>query len=172
MKIAEGIGSELLTPFGTLAVISRQETEPVLMGASFSPLNSLVKRVVRAQPEFTLTVAQQPQVILDALALWIDTGRDHFEKLTMWQPGGDFMQACWSALRLVPPGDVVTYSQLATMAGRPKAVRAAGTACATNLIAPFIPCHRVIKSDNTLGNYGYGAALKERLLRHEGLVIQ
>jgi methylated-DNA-[protein]-cysteine S-methyltransferase len=46
-------------------------------------------------------------------------------------------------------------------------VRAAGTACGRNAIAPFIPCHRIIRSDGAIGNYGYGSAKKIWLLRHE-----
>jgi methylated-DNA-[protein]-cysteine S-methyltransferase len=88
------------------------------------------------------------------------------------QPGAVFMQASWNALRDVMAGTTVSYAQLAAMAGRPAAVRAAGTACATNLVAPFVPCHRVIRSDGSLGNYGFGVTLKRTLLGHEGALEQ
>lgn len=82
--------------------------------------------------------------------------------------GGGFQEQVWQHLRDVAAGEVVTYAELARRAGRPAAVRAVGTACATNLIAPFTPCHRVIRSDGTLGGYGYGVELKRDLLAHEG----
>ncbi len=59
---------------------------------------------------------------------------------------------------------------LAQKAGSPAAVRAAGTACGRNAIAPIIPCHRIIRSDGSLGNYGYGVGKKSWLLRHEGAI--
>jgi methylated-DNA-[protein]-cysteine S-methyltransferase len=50
----------------------------------------------------------------------------------------------------------------------PQAPRAAGAACAANLIAPVIPCHRILRGDSSLGGYYYGVRLKDWLLRHEG----
>lgn len=82
--------------------------------------------------------------------------------------GGEFQMQVWQHVREVPAGEVVSYAELARRAGRAAAVRAVGTACATNLIAPFTPCHRVIRSDGGLGGYGYGVELKRDLLRHEG----
>ena len=99
---------------------------------------------------------------------WIDGDLNAFSKIKVRQPGGDFMQDCWTELRKVKGGSVVSYAQLASKAGRPKAVRAAGTACATNLIAPIIPCHRVVKTGGQLGNYGFGLPLKAALLRQKG----
>jgi methylated-DNA-[protein]-cysteine S-methyltransferase len=85
------------------------------------------------------------------------------------QPGGAFQQAAWSAMREIPAGHTWSYSELATMAGRPDAVRAAGTACARNTVAPFVPCHRVLRSDGSLGGYAYGLDAKRWLLAHEGV---
>ena len=84
------------------------------------------------------------------------------------QDGSEFSQAIWKALRKIPSGKTWSYSELARSARRPNAVRAAGTACGKNLIAPIVPCHRVIKSDGKIGNYGYGSKIKLWLLRHEG----
>jgi O-6-methylguanine DNA methyltransferase len=60
---------------------------------------------------------------------------------------------------------------LAKAAGNPKAVRAAGTACAMNHVAPFVPCHRIIHADGSIGAYGFGADLKVLLLEHEGALL-
>ncbi|MFN8121861.1 MAG: methylated-DNA--[protein]-cysteine S-methyltransferase [Thermoleophilia bacterium] len=85
-------------------------------------------------------------------------------------PAG-FRREALEALHRVPYGEVVSYAELAALAGRPRAVRAAGTACATNPIPVVIPCHRVVRSDGMLGNYGGGVPLKARLLRLEGVEV-
>ena len=71
-------------------------------------------------------------------------------------------------MRKIPAGKTMSYAELADRAGSPAAVRAAGSACARNLIAPIIPCHRVVKTGGGLGNYAYGLHFKEELLRFEG----
>ena len=58
--------------------------------------------------------------------------------------------------------------ELAAKLGKPKAVRAAGSACARNNVAPFVPCHRILRSDGSLGGYAYGLPVKRALLDHEG----
>lgn len=64
-------------------------------------------------------------------------------------------------------GKTATYSWVAAAAGSPKAVRAAGSACATNPIPVVIPCHRVVRSDGTIGQYGGGGDIKKALLALE-----
>ncbi|NCP19968.1 MAG: methylated-DNA--[protein]-cysteine S-methyltransferase [Erythrobacter sp.] len=81
--------------------------------------------------------------------------------------GTAFQEACWRALREIPPGETRSYSELAAAAGNPKAVRAAGSANGANNVAVLIPCHRVIRSDGSTGGYAYGTAIKEELLRRE-----
>jgi O-6-methylguanine DNA methyltransferase len=76
-----------------------------------------------------------------------------------------------AALRAVPRGDVVTYGELAALAGRPGAARAAGTFCAQNRHAVFVPCHRVVAAGG-LGGYGsLGSAYKRRLLALERVTL-
>ncbi|MCW2875929.1 MAG: O6-methylguanine-DNA methyltransferase, partial [Sphaerisporangium sp.] len=84
------------------------------------------------------------------------------------QPGTPTRQRLLAALRAVPAGTTVSYAQLAERAGLPRtAARAAGSACAQNLIAPFVPCHRVLPSIGGFGGYYYGTPVKEWLLKHE-----
>jgi methylated-DNA-[protein]-cysteine S-methyltransferase len=79
-----------------------------------------------------------------------------------------FFTRCAEALRAVPPGEVVTYGELAALAGAPGAARAAGTFCARNRLGLFVPCHRVVAAGG-LGSYGsLGLAYKRRLLELEG----
>jgi methylated-DNA-[protein]-cysteine S-methyltransferase len=76
-----------------------------------------------------------------------------------------------TALRRVPWGEVVTYGELAALAGRPRAARAAGAFCAQSRFAVVIPCHRVVSADG-LGGYGsLGLGYKRRLLALEGVEL-
>jgi len=81
--------------------------------------------------------------------------------------GGAFMAYAWQVMRDIKPGAPVTYTQFAELAGRPAAVRAAAAACARNPIALFVPCHRVLRLDGTLGGYRWGLPVKRWLLDHE-----
>ena len=71
-------------------------------------------------------------------------------------------------LRAIPYGSTETYATVAASTGRPAAVRAVGTACARNPLPLVVPCHRVVRSDGTIGQYGGGPEVKERLLQMEG----
>lgn len=81
----------------------------------------------------------------------------------------DFDKEVWAALKLIPRGRVTTYKEIAKFIGRPKAARAVGNACGRNPWAPKVPCHRVVKSDGSLGGYSGGARKKIYLLKKEGV---
>lgn len=81
--------------------------------------------------------------------------------------GTAFQEAIWQALRTIPPGATLSYAELAARAGRPGAVRAAGTACGANHLAVVIPCHRVTRTDGATGGYAYGPERKRALLDRE-----
>ena len=83
------------------------------------------------------------------------------------QKSGPFRAHAWDVLRTVQPGFPVTYTEYAGLSGNPKAVRAAASACAFNAAALFVPCHRVIRTDGTLGGFRWGLAIKESLLARE-----
>ena len=82
--------------------------------------------------------------------------------------GTAFQEAVWRELQKIPAGETRTYAQIAAAVGRPAAVRAAGTANGDNAVAVLIPCHRVIRTDGTLGGYAYGLERKAALLKREG----
>lgn len=81
--------------------------------------------------------------------------------------GTAFQYRVWEALVAIPPGETRTYTQLARQVGKPRAVRAVASACAANRVAVVVPCHRVIRSDGSLGGYRWGLPRKEALLRQE-----
>ena len=82
--------------------------------------------------------------------------------------GTAFQEAVWRELRKIPAGETRSYAQIAAAIGQPKAVRAVGTANGDNHVAVLIPCHRVIRSDGTLGGYAGGLDRKRKLLDAEG----
>ncbi|MCG3151845.1 MAG: Methylated-DNA--protein-cysteine methyltransferase [bacterium] len=86
-----------------------------------------------------------------------------------YQLGTPFQQQVWQTLKQIPWGTTVSYGELASRIGRPQAARAVGNANGANVLAPVVPCHRVIQADGTLGGYGGGLPLKQRLLRAEGV---
>ena len=108
---------------------------------------------------------------VDALTAYAGGDVGALDAVVVRQPGGPFMQRAWSELRAVKAGETDSYAGLAVRAGSPKAVRAAGQACATNKVAPFVPCHRILRTDGTLGGYAYGLPVKEALLVHEGALL-
>jgi O-6-methylguanine DNA methyltransferase len=81
--------------------------------------------------------------------------------------GTSFQKEVWTALLTIKKGETKTYSDVAKMVGKPTAVRATASAIAKNNIAILIPCHRVIRSDGTLGEYRWGKELKRQLLQNE-----
>ena len=84
--------------------------------------------------------------------------------------GTEFQQAVWNALMKIPRGQTRTYGQIAAAIGRPKAVRAVGSACGANPLPIFIPCHRVVSAGSP-GGFGSGLPWKKLLLRLEGVQI-
>ncbi len=84
--------------------------------------------------------------------------------------GTPFQESVWSRLRMIPPGDTMSYEALARAVGRDGAVRAVGTANGANRIAIVIPCHRVVRKSGALGGYGGGLWRKQLLLDHERAV--
>ncbi|PFG55000.1 AraC family transcriptional regulator of adaptative response/methylated-DNA-[protein]-cysteine methyltransferase [Marinobacter sp. LV10R520-4] len=89
------------------------------------------------------------------------------EPLALDLRGTEFQQQVWQALQSIPSGEVISYAELARRAGRPKAVRAAASACGANPVAVLVPCHRVLRSNGDLGGYNGGVAIKKALLAHE-----
>lgn len=78
-----------------------------------------------------------------------------------------FQRRVWEALRSIPLGATRTYSEVARSIGQPKAIRAVGHACATNPTSIVVPCHRVVRTDGTLGGYRWGLERKQSLLERE-----
>ncbi len=83
------------------------------------------------------------------------------------QYGTEMQLAGWAALRRIAPGRPLTYSEFAAELGQPRAVRAAASICARNAPALFVPCHRVLRADGSLGGFAWGLDVKRGLLARE-----
>jgi len=83
------------------------------------------------------------------------------------QTGTSLQLSGWAALREIAPGAPLTYTSFAAVLDNPRAVRAAASICARNAPALFVPCHRVLRTDGTLGGFAWGLDVKERLLARE-----
>ena len=86
---------------------------------------------------------------------------------TLDAQGTDFQKRVWKALRAVPSGMTISYSELARQIGAPEAVRSVASACGANPIALAVPCHRVVAKDGSLGGYRWGVDRKRALLERE-----
>ncbi|GHJ37791.1 methylated-DNA--[protein]-cysteine S-methyltransferase [Streptomyces sp. TS71-3] len=112
-------------------------------------------------------VRDTPEPYLSAVRAYFDGSVRALDELPVVQFGNDFRQAAWREMRRVEPGTSVSYRELAERAGRPGAARAAGAACASNLVPLIVPCHRIRRTDGSLGGYYYGLDVKQWLLDHE-----
>jgi len=128
------------------------------LGAEF-PLATLRSMPPESAPQFA-----QWQAALDEFF----EGKATLAALPLDLVGTAFQIAVWRFLQSIPPGKTATYAEVAVAIGRPKAVRAVGTACGRNTIALLVPCHRVIRGDGQLGGYRWGLERKQRLLNAEG----
>lgn len=114
--------------------------------------------LIGGNPEFERLVAQVVGFV-EAPEIGLDLPLD--------VRGTSFQQRVWQALRDIPPGTTVTYTDIAQRIGAPKAVRAVGHACGSNCLAVAIPCHRVVRRDGDLAGYRWGVERKRELLRRE-----
>lgn len=162
------LATVLDTPIGPLSLLAHGDR---LVGGGFTGHpDELYTRLHRSLRDFALH-----RVPADELPWLAKPLRGYFagelramDAIPVHQPGAPGRQRLWAALQAVPPGRTISYTELATRAGSPHAPRAAGAACALNLIAPVVPCHRAVAANGSLTGYYYGLDRKRWLLRHEG----
>ncbi|MGN9783562.1 methylated-DNA--[protein]-cysteine S-methyltransferase [Nonomuraea sp. ZG12] len=161
------INAQILpTPIGELSVLAR---DGVLVAGGFTadPKEMYVRLSPALQAE-GLDVVDDLGPIARAVRDYFDGDLEALDAIEVEQPGTPTRKRLHQVLREVRPGTTVSYAELAVRAGLPRtAARAAGSACAQNLIAPFVPCHRVLPTTGGFGGYYYGVPVKEWLLAHE-----
>lgn len=168
--------AEFDTPFGVLTVVtdpSARGDQPAgegtddgpVVASGFATLTDVLESA--GLSNYAVTRAELPGVAA-AVAAYVNGDVAALDSVPVAFTGPPFRCEVWTAMRQVSAGKPVSYAVLAAAAGRPQAARAVGSACATNPVAPFVPCHRIMRADGTLGNYGYGQGTKAALLAHEG----
>lgn len=140
---------------GICAILLGDEPEALVHALEDQFCNA---ELVGADAEYERVVAQVIGFV-EAPALGLDLPLD--------VQGTVFQERVWQALREVPAGCRVSYSDIAQRIGAPKAVRAVAKACAANRIAVAIPCHRVVRLDGDISGYRWGIERKRQLLARE-----
>ncbi|BEP12986.1 methylated-DNA--[protein]-cysteine S-methyltransferase [Acidothermaceae bacterium B102] len=157
--------STLETPAGPLTVLVDGDT--VVAAGFTSDVDRLFSRLPQQTQEQGYATVADLGATTKAVLRWLDGDLAALDEVAVQQAGTPYQQAIWNQLTAVPLGETVTYGELAVRAGKPAAARAAGSACGANLIAPFVPCHRALRSTGALGGYEYGLEVKQWLLAHE-----
>ena len=157
-------GASVSTPAGTFSlVVDSSDTAGTVVAAGFCPVGDLADRLGE-----DVTVVDDLGAPSRALQRYFAGELTAFDDLPVRQEGTAHQQAVWKALRDIPAGETVTYGELTARLGMPTgASRSVGSACGANLVAPIVPCHRVIRAGGGLGGYYYGLPTKQWLLDHE-----
>ena len=108
----------------------------------------------------------------DALCAWVEAAYGQGGEARLALIGAPFQIKVWEALLQIPSGHVTTYSEIARVIGRPKAVRAVGTAVGRNPISWLIPCHRALRKSGALGGYHWGLPVKRAMLAYESARLE
>jgi methylated-DNA-[protein]-cysteine S-methyltransferase len=159
--------STIATPLGPLTVVVDDGT---VRAASFTDRpETLRPRLGPAHRRAELRQVGDLGHVSRAVRAYFDGDPAALDDLPVEQPGNSYFQAAWKAMRDIRAGTTASYRELAELVGDPRTARAAGFACASNQVVLIVPCHRVIRTDGTLGDYYYGLDVKSWLLRHEGV---
>ena len=135
----------------------------VLSGGFTDDVDELAEASTALQ---TLKIARAIPRVSEHIDAYFDGDLEALDRIEIAPQGSPRKIAAWEAMRRIPPGSI-SYREYATYIPPPASARSAARACATNPIALIVPCHRMIRSDGTLGGYGWGLTIKERLLEHE-----
>ena len=155
------------TPDGFFTVLADEQQRVLASGWTSVP-DEIIARI---QPD------RRPAAVIDgrtdaaaAALAYYDGDLAAIGDVPVAQAGTTMQLAGWSALRVIEPGHPLSYAEFAAELGQPSAVRAAASICARNAPALFVPCHRVLRSDGSLGGFAWGLDVKRRLLERENRV--
>lgn len=157
----------LNSPIGKLYLLTRDE---VVLGLNLSGFDEILAALDSDLQKSKIIREVRTSHTTQSLMDYFDGDLMAINSIKVEQSGGAFSQAAWLGMRKIKAGKTLSYAQLATKAGSPAAVRAAGSACAKNKIAIIVACHRIINSNGAIGAYAYGPEKKNWLLRHEGFL--
>ena len=150
------------SPFGELIVA---RTWDGICDLQFLDHNRMetIHELARRWGEYTPTT--QSDTMAHTVERVIFEGYDHALKLDLW--GTNFQKVVWQEVMRIPFGQTASYQEIADRVGNPRDVRAVASAVARNPVAMLVPCHRVVHSDGTTGEYHWGRELKQKLIAWE-----
>jgi methylated-DNA-[protein]-cysteine S-methyltransferase len=171
--LADAVYTTLPTPIGPLVVVQGRQGV-VRIAFEGEPLDLTLARVAAGVGPRIVHSDRELAGTREALSAYLEGDDDRLElPVDLSLVGGPFRRSVLETLhREVHRGEVVTYGALARQAGNPRAVRAVGTACATNPVPIVVPCHRVLPASGRLGAYGGGPERKRALLALEGASVR
>ncbi len=143
------------SPIGTLRVTSD--------GKQITGVDMAKKKAISHADMLTKRCANEIQRYFD--------GKTTVFSVPMHAEGTAFQKSVWKAMGRIPYGRTKTYAALAKDIGKPKAVRAVGSACGKNPLLVIVPCHRVVGSNGSLGGFSAGISTKKLLLAHEETLL-
>lgn len=155
------------TPAGPFTVITDAAGDKVLSSGWTDDLSTLTPQIHASLMPTDIVERVRIGAVTDAVTAYHEGEVTAIDSIAVQQKSGPFLDHAWEVLRAVPAGEPVTYTEYAALAGRPAAVRAAASACARNAAALFVPCHRVLRLDGSLGGFRWGLPVKQWLLTHE-----
>ncbi|MEU8236939.1 methylated-DNA--[protein]-cysteine S-methyltransferase [Actinoplanes missouriensis] len=158
--------STLDTPTGPFTVVVTKDG--VVRAAGFTTDVPELMRLMSPKLRGPAEANDDVGPVRDAVRAYLDGDLTALDAVRVEQhTRGEFMSHAWDVMRQIKPGAPVTYTRYAALAGRPLAVRGAASACARNAVALIVPCHRVLRTDGSLGGYRWGLPVKSWLLAHE-----
>jgi methylated-DNA-[protein]-cysteine S-methyltransferase len=171
--LADAVYTTLPTPIGPLVVVQGRQGV-VRIAFEGEPLDHTLAGVAAGVGPRIVHSDRELAGTRDALSAYLEGDDDRLElPVDLSLVGGPFRRSVLETLhREVHRGEVVTYGALARQAGNPRAVRAVGSACATNPVPIVVPCHRVLPASGRLGAYGGGPERKRVLLALEGASVR
>jgi methylated-DNA-[protein]-cysteine S-methyltransferase len=171
--LADAVYTTLSTPIGPLVVVQGQKGV-LRIAFEGEPLDHTLARVAAGVGPRIVQSDRELAATRDTLSAYLEGDDDQLDlPYDLSLVGGPFRRAVLETLhREIHRGEVVTYGELARQAGNARAVRATGTACATNPIPILVPCHRVLPASGRVGNYGGGPERKRVLLTLEGAPVR
>ncbi|MBW9119694.1 methylated-DNA--[protein]-cysteine S-methyltransferase [Microbacterium trichothecenolyticum] len=155
------------TPDGAFTILADDEGRVLASGWTADADAILARLSARVRPS---SVEKGETDAASAVTAYYAGELAAIDEVAVSQHGTAMQLAGWAALRRIAPGRPLTYSEFAVELGSPSAVRAAASICARNAPALFVPCHRVLRTDGTLGGFAWGLPVKQRLLDREAAV--
>ncbi|GAA1688294.1 methylated-DNA--[protein]-cysteine S-methyltransferase [Microbacterium sediminicola] len=154
------------TPDGPFTLLADAQGRVLASGWTDNPAEILARVHPMHRPETAVSGRTDAAA---AVAAYYAGELTAIDAVDVAQFGTDLQLTGWRALRRIAPGSPLTYTQFAAELGNPRAVRAAASICARNAPALFVPCHRVLRTDGSLGGFAWGMDVKQALLRRERL---